>query len=94
MTWDTRTIHLHYNSGLHVSTNGRAFAALLENLLEQWPEALKEFGILAHSMGGLVTRSAHHYGMTAGHRLAATFAKADLSRDAASRHSAWRGWGT
>jgi hypothetical protein len=62
------TIHLHYNSGLHVSTNGRAFAALLENLLEQWPEALREFGILAHSMGGLVTRSAYHYGMAAGHR--------------------------
>jgi pimeloyl-ACP methyl ester carboxylesterase len=61
------TVHLHYNSGLHVSTNGRAFAALLENLLEQWPEALKEFGILGHSMGGLVTRSAYHYGMAAGH---------------------------
>ena len=60
-------IHLHYNSGLHVSTNGRAFAALLENLLEQWPVALKEFGILAHSMGGLVTRSAYHYGKAAGH---------------------------
>lgn len=62
------TIHLHYNSGLHVSTNGRAFAALLENLLQQWPGELKEFGILAHSMGGLVARSAYHYGMTACHR--------------------------
>jgi len=60
-------IHLHYNSGLHVSTNGRAFADLLENLLEQWPEELSEFGILAHSMGGLVARSAYHYGITAGH---------------------------
>lgn len=62
------TIHLHYNSGLHVSTNGRAFAALLETLLEQWPEPLQEFGILAHSMGGLVARSAYHYGMAAGYR--------------------------
>jgi pimeloyl-ACP methyl ester carboxylesterase len=61
------TIHLHYNSGLHVSTNGRAFAALLENLLEQWPEPVNEFGILAHSMGGLVARSAHHYGVAEGH---------------------------
>lgn len=60
-------IHLHYNSGLHVSTNGRAFAALLENLLEQWPEPLKDLAILAHSMGGLVARSAHHYGVAAGH---------------------------
>jgi PGAP1-like protein len=59
-------VHLHYNSGLHTSTNGRAFAALIEALLQQWPEPLKEFGILAHSMGGLVSRSAYHYGMAAG----------------------------
>lgn len=60
------TIHLHYNSGLHTSANGRAFAALIETLLQQWPEPLKEFGILAHSMGGLVSRSAYYYGMAAG----------------------------
>jgi hypothetical protein len=59
-------VHLHYNSGLHTSANGRAFAALIEALLQQWPEPLKEFGILAHSMGGLVSRSAYHYGMAAG----------------------------
>jgi len=61
-------LHLHYNSGLHVSTNGRQFAALLETLFEQWPEELEEFAILAHSMGGLVARSAYHYGMAAGHQ--------------------------
>jgi hypothetical protein len=60
-------IHLHYNTGLHTSTNGRAFAALIEALLRQWPEPLKEFAILAHSMGGLVSRSAYHYGVMAGH---------------------------
>ena len=59
-------LYLHYNSGLHTSTNGRAFAALIEALLQQWPEPLKEFGIIAHSMGGLVSRSAYHYGMAAG----------------------------
>jgi len=59
-------VHLHYNSGLHTSTNGRAFAALIETLLQQWPEPLKEFGILAHSMGGLVSRSAYYYGLAAG----------------------------
>ena len=59
-------VHLHYNSGLHTSTNGRSFAALIETLLQQWPEPLKEFGILAHSMGGLVSRSAYYYGMAAG----------------------------
>lgn len=60
-------IHLHYNTGLHTSTNGRALAALIEELPQQWPEPSKEFGILAHSVGGLVARSAYHYGMIAGH---------------------------
>ncbi len=59
-------VHLHYNSGLHTSTNGRGFATLLAALLQQWPEPLKDFAILAHSMGGLVSRSAYHYGMEAG----------------------------
>jgi hypothetical protein len=59
-------VHLHYNSGLHTSTNGRAFANLLESLLRQWPAPLKEFAILAHSMGGLVARSAYHYATAGG----------------------------
>ncbi len=58
-------VYLHYNSGLHVSTNGRAFAGLIEELVEQWP--VEELVILGHSMGGLVTRSACHYGRAAGH---------------------------
>jgi pimeloyl-ACP methyl ester carboxylesterase len=60
-------IHLHYNTGLHTSTNGRALAALIEGLIQQWPEPLKDFVILAHSMGGLVSRSAYYYGVIAGH---------------------------
>jgi pimeloyl-ACP methyl ester carboxylesterase len=59
-------VHLHYNSGLHTSINGRAFSDLLEGQVQQWPEPLKDFVILAHSMGGLVARSAHYYGMAAG----------------------------
>jgi len=61
-------VHLHYNGGLHISTNGRAFAGLIEDLLNQWPAPLEEFAIVAHSLGGLVSRSAYHYGMAAGHR--------------------------
>jgi PGAP1-like protein len=61
------TIYLHYNTGLHTSTNGRAFADLIEALLQQWPEPLQDFAILAHSMGGLLSRSAYHYGVMAGH---------------------------
>jgi pimeloyl-ACP methyl ester carboxylesterase len=59
-------VYVHYNAGLHTSVNGRAFAALIETLLEQWPAPLKELLVLAHSMGGLVCRSAYYYGMAAG----------------------------
>jgi hypothetical protein len=61
-------VHLHYNSGLHISANGRAFANLIEDLLNQWPAPLEEFAIVTHSLGGLVARSAYHYGTAAGHR--------------------------
>ncbi len=55
-------VYLHYNSGLHVSTNGRAFADLLEGLLRRWPVPLTELTLIGHSMGGLVARSACHHG--------------------------------
>jgi pimeloyl-ACP methyl ester carboxylesterase len=54
-------VYLHYNTGLHISTNGRAFAALLDRLVTAWPAPLEEIVLLAHSMGGLVARSACHY---------------------------------
>ncbi len=59
-------LYLHYNSGLHISTNGRAFAAQLENLIGQWPLPVEELAIVGHSMGGLVARSALHYAVEAG----------------------------
>lgn len=49
---------LRYNSGLHVSTNGRAFASELEKVVTAWPVPVAELVVVAHSMGGLVTRSA------------------------------------
>ena len=60
-------VYLHYDSGLHVSTNGRALANQLEQLLEQWPHPIARFAIVTHSMGGLLARSALHYGRAAGH---------------------------
>jgi pimeloyl-ACP methyl ester carboxylesterase len=51
-------VYLYYNSGLHISTNGDAFSALLERLVKQWPQPVAELAIIAHSMGGLVARSA------------------------------------
>jgi pimeloyl-ACP methyl ester carboxylesterase len=60
-------VYLHYNSGLHVSTNGRAFAGQLEALLGAWPAPVDELVIIGHSMGGLLARSACYYGELAGH---------------------------
>lgn len=57
---------VHYNSGRHVSLNGRELAATLETLLACWPETVEELSIVGHSMGGLVTRSACHYATVAG----------------------------
>lgn len=51
-------VYARYNSGLHVSTNGRALDGLLEPLVRAWPVALEELVLLGHSMGGLVARSA------------------------------------
>lgn len=64
---DFTPVYLHYNSGLHISTNGRAFAGLIEDLVDQWPAPVEELVFLGHSMGGLVMRSACHYGRAAGH---------------------------
>ncbi|MGZ4270927.1 MAG: esterase/lipase family protein [Solirubrobacteraceae bacterium] len=60
-------LELRYNTGLHVSDNGRALAALLQELHEAWPVAIEEVVIVGHSMGGLVARSACHYGSVADH---------------------------
>lgn len=60
-------VYLRYNSGLHISTNGRAFAAMLEQLVGAWPVPLEDFVIVGHSMGGLVARSACHAGDEACH---------------------------
>ena len=54
-------VFVRYNSGRHVSTNGRELAVLLDGLLAAWPTPIDEFSVIAHSMGGLLTRSACHY---------------------------------
>jgi pimeloyl-ACP methyl ester carboxylesterase len=59
-------VHLRYNTGLHVSENGRALARLLEALVHSWPVGVEELVLVGHSMGGLVARSACHYAETGG----------------------------
>jgi pimeloyl-ACP methyl ester carboxylesterase len=55
------SVYVRYNSGLHVSTNGRELAGFLEELASSWPTEVTEITLLGHSMGGLVSRSACYF---------------------------------
>src|SRR5215217_796382 len=61
-------IPLRYNTGLHISENGRGLARTLEALVLGWPAPVSELGLVGHSMGGLVARSACHFGEAGDHR--------------------------
>ena len=54
-------LYLRYNTGRHISTNGREFAAMLEQLCAAWPVPVESLTLIGHSMGGLVIRSACWY---------------------------------
>jgi pimeloyl-ACP methyl ester carboxylesterase len=55
-------LYVRYNTGLHISDNGRRLAEMLEETLRDWPVEVEEIALVGHSMGGLVARSACHYG--------------------------------
>ena len=64
-------VYLHYNSGLHISTNGQQLADLLAQLVAHWPLPIERLAFVGHSMGGLVARSAVQSARQAGHPWAA-----------------------
>ncbi|HVG75882.1 MAG TPA: alpha/beta fold hydrolase [Thermoleophilaceae bacterium] len=51
-------VYVRYNSGRHISENGRSLSELMEQLLAVWPVDVDEIALVGHSMGGLVARSA------------------------------------
>ena len=55
---DATPLYLRYNTGLHVSQNGHLLAQQLEQMLSCWPMGPPELTVVAHSMGGLLIRSA------------------------------------
>ena len=57
---DWTPLYLHYNTGLHISENGRLLAGYLETLVDRWPVPVTEIALVGHSMGGLVVRAAAH----------------------------------
>lgn len=59
------TVYAQYNSGLHISENGRDLSHALDRLVQS--HAIDRLVLVGHSMGGLVSRSAIHVADTAGH---------------------------
>lgn len=54
-------VYLRYNTGRHTSVNGAALSDALDALVAAWPVPVTDIAIVAHSMGGLVARSACHH---------------------------------
>jgi pimeloyl-ACP methyl ester carboxylesterase len=55
-------VYLRFNSGRHISENGRSLAEALERLVADWPVEVDQIVLVGHSLGGLVARSACHAG--------------------------------
>lgn len=60
-------VDVRYNTGLHISSNGHGLDELLTALTEAWPVPVSDLALVGHSMGGLVVRSACHYGSESDH---------------------------
>lgn len=54
-------VYALYNSGRHISTNGREFCTQLSGMLGSWPVPVESITIIGFSMGGLIARSALHF---------------------------------
>lgn len=50
-------VYLRYNSGLHISHNGRLLSRTLDQLVRHWPLVIEDLVLIGHSMGGMVARS-------------------------------------
>lgn len=60
-------LYVAFNSGLHISDNGRELAEQIDELVRLWPVPVTEVTLVGHSMGGLIARSAAHQAAEAGH---------------------------
>jgi pimeloyl-ACP methyl ester carboxylesterase len=58
-------LFVRYHTGRRISHNGRELASLLEQLCAAYPVPIERLVLIGHSMGGLLSRSAAHYGQLA-----------------------------
>lgn len=63
---DGTPVLVRYNTGLHVSENGKHLDVLVRQLIDAWPVPVTRVTLVGHSMGGLVVRAATNYATAAG----------------------------
>ncbi|MBA2542281.1 MAG: alpha/beta fold hydrolase [Deltaproteobacteria bacterium] len=61
-------VYASYNTGRHISTNGRELANALEELVASWPVPITQLVLIGHSLGGLTARSACEVARRSEHR--------------------------
>jgi triacylglycerol lipase len=63
---DGTPVMVRYNTGLHISENGKHLDALIQQLVASWPVEVTRITLIGHSMGGLVARAATNHATAAG----------------------------
>lgn len=63
---DATPVMIRYNTGLHVSENGKHLDVLLQQLIGAWPVQVTRITLVGHSMGGLVARAATNHATASG----------------------------
>ncbi|MFC5679389.1 esterase/lipase family protein [Aeromicrobium endophyticum] len=63
---DGTPVMVRYNTGLHISENGKHLDALVQQLVASWPVDVTRITLVGHSMGGLVARAATNHATAAG----------------------------
>ena len=59
-------VMIRYNTGLHISENGKHLDALVRQLVDAWPVDVTRITLVGHSMGGLVVRAATNHATASG----------------------------
>jgi len=58
---DITPLYVRYNTGLHISDNGKKLNNLVDDLFEKYKDKIKSLNFIGHSMGALIVRSAMYY---------------------------------
>jgi triacylglycerol lipase len=63
---DGTPVMIRYNTGLHISENGKHLDSLIQQVVEHWPVPVTRITLVGYSMGGLVARAATNHATAAG----------------------------